>query len=322
MSRSKFPVRFHLQDQSGEVVRRGGIIRSPKGTYTFWGLSPGTYQASGKYSNGDEVESDFVKLTSPGRIRFYVSGGDFSGQYSPLGPPVKTIVSSATAATIVGNFGGFQPFLQSLSKQFFQTARPEIALSSKPVISAPRGVGTNFARSQAPYTPTFSTAVRSKLQECLRSYVENSLIEQFDIPTPSGLLESIVIRETNLDSEFEAQVVYLYETRQQFQSFMQDCDPTLITEILAARENLATSEREVLIEVTGYLVNVRREANDTSAVLAQIEFGSLLVVDQNIANTLSEIERVAIRQGRGWQPVLLSDGRSGYIYSLYARKFR
>ncbi|MEL6353998.1 MAG: SH3 domain-containing protein [Cyanobacteria bacterium J06627_28] len=71
--------------------------------------------------------------------------------------------------------------------------------------------------------------------------------------------------------------------------------------------------------MTGALVNIREGASAETAILGQVSEGTILRVDRDTVETLSDNQKIAIDQRKGWQPVLLSKDRRGYIYSLYLR---
>jgi uncharacterized protein YgiM (DUF1202 family) len=55
-------------------------------------------------------------------------------------------------------------------------------------------------------------------------------------------------------------------------------------------------------------------------VIGQIPYGTIVQVDTFTIAKFSQQQLLAIERNEGWYPVILSDGRKGYIYSLYVRR--
>lgn len=238
-------------------------------------------------------------------------------------PPVKFIVASATGAALMSNFGASGPLLREISRQVI-TQEPSRAVQSSPSRSSSQSQRgqtnnpqTSSRRSGFPYNKTFSPEVERRLRQCIQA----NIVTLSRVPTLSGLLESLSW-EREPEGEFERQVIFLYSRVQELRGVIEDCDFTLVQEILEAQERVNNDNPEETILVIGELVNVRVGPSSNNAVLAQVPFCTLLRIDLERTAALSQDQRLAIDQGMGWRPVVLADGRRGYIYSLYTGNSR
>lgn len=244
--------------------------------------------------------------------------GNGGGKKTSDKPPVKLIVVSATGAALMSNFGASGPLLQELSRQVTRQEpvrtlqRSPSSSSSRPQQSQSGNPNTSPRSPRTSYNNAFSPEVERRLRQC----IQTNIVTLSRVPTLSGLLESLSW-EREPGGEFERQVIFLYSRVQELRGVIENCDLTLAQEILEAEERVSNTSSEETVLVVGELVNVRVGPRPNDAVLAQVPYCTLLRIDLERTDALLPAQRLAINQGVGWQPVVLADGRRGYVYSLY-----
>lgn len=328
---------FTLEDASGKEVRRTTVQLPAE--YTFYDVKPGRYKAYVIYSDGEKLEAkpkDGKELDNATAMDVWVSanwshsGGNGGGEVKktvspPDRLPLKAIICSAIGISLLSHFGGAEPLIREISKQLVDDL-PSPRSSQR---TQPRNDSqSRNPQSQIPYSRLFSPSVETRLRACIQS----NFVRLSEIPTLSGLLETLSW-EREPSGEFERQLIIAYTKVQQLQAMFEECDLTLVQEILAAQQEVATSDfqfqeavigigeaaldpqAQAAVVVVGELVNIRVGPND--AILWQVSYGTTLLIDQETLALLSSSERLAIKERRGWLPIFIPGGRRGYIFSLY-----
>lgn len=287
----------------GSVIRKD-TIKSPTDSCTFNSVLPGHYTVFGLFADGSKTtDRSFPFFSTASSLTCYLKPEYSKICVSPPDPPqitstairsklpVKAIAGFAIPAALMSHFGGAAPLIKEISNTLL---RPRIASSG----------------TQASYRNAFSSRVKTQLKTC----VKNNVRDFSQIPTLSKLLES-ASWEREVEGEFEQQIIDLYADYGQLRTTINKCDPRLAQEVLAARANIAKSNENTTVFVTGQLVNVRVAPN--GQIIKSLPYGTPVLLDQVTTAGLSEDQKLAIKQGAGWQPIILSTGEAGYVYSLY-----
>lgn len=314
-----------LEDESGREVDRG--TASIPGQYTFHVNSPGRYKVYLLLKDQAKLEvkpeSRSTSFKGPGRIDVHLDTKDYirllkvgvpkisvpqkGEDLSSDRPPHEAIISSAIGLALMSNLGGATPFFEEISKQLINPDRSNFPQEARQ--SGARQLGNQDSSSNAPQRQRYnnlSTEIESRMRNCIQS----NLIRLLEVPTLASYLESFSWRDEP-DNELERQLLFLYTNFNAVRNAIEECDPTLIQQINSAEK------RESTVTVIGNLVNIRSGSGTSFSVISQVRYGTILVVDLETEISLSFLDLLAIEQGNGWQPILLSDGRRGYIFSLY-----
>lgn len=307
MSGRRFPVVVTLTDKHGKVVRQG-TIDHPSDSCTFQEVPPGEYTASGVYTDGSKTGSRRTYITPNKSITYYLKDlqpKGWVGSKEPTAkPPLKTILSAAAAIALASNCQGAEPLVRDISER----------LLDSPSTQSPTLRNTDARVTQRASNNSYDTAFPPNVAVQLKQCIRNNIEQLTDIPTLPRLLE-LISWETEPSDEFEREMIHLYARYEQFQATIELCDPTLVPQIFAARERTAISDTDAKVFVIGDMVNVRSAASASSRIIVQLPYGTPLLVNQGVSASLSEEKKLAISRGAGWQPVILSDGQAGYIFS-------
>lgn len=287
----------------GPVILRG-TIKSPTDSCIFYSVPPRRYIVYGLFADGSKILDRSLPFSSTVSSRTcYLNPECSEIRVSPPDPadpsptdtpprlPVKVIAGFAIPAALMSHFGGAAPLIKEISNTLL---KPKVTSIS----------------TQASYGNTFSGRVRTQMKTCIK----NNAIELYQIPTFSKLLKS-VSWEREIEGEFEQQIIALYGDYEQLRIAINRCDPRLAQEIAAARTQVAEADGNKTVFVIGELVNLRVAPN--GQVTQVLPYGTPVLLDQSTTARLSEDQKRAIEQGAGWQPIILSSGETGYIYSLY-----
>lgn len=332
MADSASPVKVTLQDETGKEIDSVTIYVplevGESASYNFPDQPPGKYTITITPLLGESVTGDnplHYTLNEQGpisggvrRISTGYSSGSGGGGNDSTGtssdpperpPPVPEIIAVTTISlALMGNMGLFEDFLL-----------PRILEPTPPRAVQP-SPGTQGRR--------LSPAVEAKLKQCLQENIKSLL----GIPSLTELVQNLTEDEESLNTDFQLLVRSLYKQVQQLRKTITDCDPSLIRELLATEDNTDEQERDLFqdlfqnqsqnscgatVIVTGELVNVRATPSLESEIIGQVLYGTWLAVDVEMFSYLSEEEKFAAIAGEGWYPVILPDGRRGYIYSRY-----
>ena len=134
----------------------------------------------------------------------------------------------------------------------------------------------------------------------------------------SELIESLNKDTQDSRSRFQLQIIYSYKRIQELRKTIEECDSTLIREIMAAEERQANQvQSQATLRVVGEVVNIRAEPSLDSEVIRQVSSDTIVQPDTKMLAELSDSQRLAITAGEGWYPIILPDGEKGYISSLY-----
>ena len=87
--------------------------------------------------------------------------------------------------------------------------------------------------------------------------------------------------------------------------------------VAADQQRSDQSSDQISMMVTGEVVNVRAGASLNSEIIAQLAYGTMVQLDVQGANPSPEVSMLTTTGNTDWSPVILPDGRTGYIYSLY-----
>ena len=309
MSDSRFPLVITLRSDDGKVSRTG-TINHRTDTHTFNSVPPGRYTVSGLFADGSntiDLRDHFSLSNNSRRYGLQDSGIAVSTSahtQSPSTttrskPPTKAIVGFAVTASLASNFGGAAPLINEVSSSLLRSRQPQ-------------SIPTQRVSRPEMSEKIFSDRVEAQLRTC----VKNNASYFTGVPTLVGLLKS-ASWERETENEFEQQLIYLYTDYQQLRTALNRCDPILAQEVFVARSQAIESEKNITVFVTEALVNVRVGPGTDSRVIEPLQYGTPILLDQGTTAGLSEQQKLAISQGAGWQPVILSNGQSGYIYSLY-----
>lgn len=313
MPSSRFPLAVSLSSRNGKV-KLEGTINSQTDSCTFDLVPPGEYTVSGLFLDGSRTLDLDDSFFPPDNSRtYYLQGSGISTStsissrtQSPSGairskPPAKAIAGFAVSAALASNFGGATPLVKEISNTLFRSQQAQSA-------SIQQAAGSQLSKK------TFSSRVEAQLKAC----VKNNAIYFAEIPTLVKLLKS-ASWERDSDNEFDHLLIDLYADYQQLRIAIDRCDPMLAQEVLVAKAKAVDSDETIAAFVTGSMVNVRVAPSISSRVIEPLPYGTSVLLDQSTMAILSEDQRLAISQGRGWQPIILPTGESGYIYSLYVR---
>lgn len=218
-------------------------------------------------------------------------------------PSIGLIILAALSAVLLANLSMVEDFFSSTKGS--TKAEMRQSSSKQPV----KEKGKSYINELPP-------EVESKLRQCFKKNLKRLL----NIPSLSDLIESLNDDKENSKSEFQEQTILLYKRVKELRATIEDCDPTLIQEIIIAdnQENTQSqSQSTVMLEAK--TVNVRAGQGLDYEVIAKISYGTVVQVDIITFAKLSEQQLLAINRGEGWYPIILPDGRKGYIYSLYVR---
>ncbi len=235
----------------------------------------------------------------------------------PLPVPELVLLAGVSIA-LLGNFTLFEDFYSQLIPD-----QPPPPTQRQIPSESPRNPN-NRNRNELP------PEVAKKLRDCLQENIK-SLV---GVPGLSDLIDSLISENESSITETQKQIRFLYNKVQQLRKTIEDCDPSLIKELIEAdqrddQENKQEQENEREQEqfecrdsviVIGGLVNVRVRPTSDSEVIAQALYGTCLQIDTQAFIYLSEDRRQAIVPCECWYPVILPDGMRGYIYSRYASR--
>jgi Bacterial SH3 domain len=303
-------VKLSLKNEAGKEID-SVTVNVPPGRYRFRDLPPGKYT---------------IMCTSDVAVRFIENPikrtldtkDDISGQLvatedgletrikEPSYPVIEIITLTAISMTLLGNLGLVEDFAAVFSSP--ETAQPLQRQS------------LSESRSKNP-DDRLSLEVEARLEQCLKENIKNLL----GVPSLSGLVESLNNErnnEENPNNKFQAQIRASYKTVQQLRQTIEDCDPTLIQELIATEDSIDEQRQgqfqcEAAIRVMGDIVNVRISPNINSEVIGQILYGTCVQVDTEAFAYFSEKQRLIVAAGEGWYPIVLPDGRRGYVNSRY-----
>lgn len=303
------PVKLSLRNEASKEIN-STIINVPPGSHEFHNLPPGKYTVTCT----SEVEVKFlfenpIKCTLTGEkntfpVQLFKVGNGLDnrvGEPSCLGP--ETIIPlAAISIALLGNLGLVENFTPLFSP-------PEIVQSEQ-------RQSLSGSRSRNPDN-RLSSEVEARLRQCLEENIKNLL----GIPSLSDLVESLNDEE-NPNNEIQVQVRALYARVQQLRKTIEDCDPTIIQELIVTEDRTDEQSQfhcETTMVIVGDVVNVRASPSLNSEVIGQVLYGTCVQVDTFAKAYFSGQQRLVVA-GEGWYPIVLPDGRRGYIDSRYMSK--
>jgi hypothetical protein len=219
--------------------------------------------------------------------------------------PIGLIILGIISAVLLANISMVEDFFSS----FPPPKKPaDIKIDQPP--NKPNPIGKSKSYELPP-------EVESNLRQCLKKNLKRLL----NIPSLSDLIESLNDDKENPKSEFQEQTILLYKRVKELQATIEDCDPTLIQELITAdNQQTSQSQSQSTVMIEGETVNVRAGQGLNYEVIARLAYGTVVEVDVITFSKLSEQQQLAIKKGEGWYPIIIPDGRKGYIYSLYIRE--
>jgi hypothetical protein len=281
------PVKVSLKNGAGKVVA-SATINAP-GSHQFNGLPAGMYTVIYDAPDGYQIRG-------PSSFIMWREGGYNLTIGTPLKPSLGLITLGAIGMTLITPLFryGEQPIVQT---------RPTDSRS-----------GSTPTPTPAPDPPDIlPPEVDAGLRACLMGNIQR-------LAGVPELVDLLVYLNNQQDSkaEFQLEVLRLYKTVDQLSSTIKECDPTLIQELTAAKER----EADRLLTVRS-LVNVRTEQRAVDQnIITQLPSGAKVKANIQALNALTQQQRLALEQDKGWYPVILLDGRRGYIDSFYLEKSR
>lgn len=314
------PVNIRVQNEAGAEVGQVTIevpdVPGAIGQHKFEGLKSGTYTCTVTLPKGCRFlsENPWKQEVVPGmdglEVTVYRVGGGStlsSVEPEPQSPPWIPItgVAAALAAALTGSIPA--PSITGLFSQVSasQPARSTLASSTN--------------------RTTFRNQSDDELPQDLKERFKNCLEEGFKtVAAVPGSTESESEGSVS-EEEFSDQLIASYTAISDVRATIEDCDPTLLLEIAAVdSEDSDFSSNAVPIQnndqlvatVIGDDVNVRAESDLDGAVIGQVSKGEVQV-DLLTMNLLSPEDRRLLEIGKGWLPIVLADGRTGFVYSAY-----
>lgn len=315
MSSSKFPLTVTLKAQRGKVIGQQ-TINSQTDTCTFKAVPPGRYTVSGAFADGSRTADISANFSQPTNATYFLDNLVLSAPTSTHDqpsstvkskPPLQLILTSSIAISLASNFGGVKPLFKEIANRLSEPQQAQ-SISTEGAAKSQ----SNPGNSQTSYRNAFSARVEAQLRTC----VENNFTNFAQIPTLTKLLKA-ASWDREAEGEFERQLIDLYADVQQLRIAINRCDPELTQEVFAARARIEDSEASQTAFVIGEVVNVRAGPTTDSEILMQLPYGTSVLIDQETSATMLEDQRIEIGQGVGWQPILLSNNETGYIYSGY-----
>jgi hypothetical protein len=298
MPDSIIPVKASLSNEAGKEIANATI--NVPNSHTFSDLPAGKYTVTYIIPEG-------YTLTKPNPSHHTLTGDkntlEITIGLKDVSPPlpIAIIPVAVLSMVLLANL--------SLVESFFSPKKtPSLEQEQVAIKSSPRD--NRFSEKLTP-------EVESKLRQCLKKNLKRLL----NIPSLSSLIELLNNEEESSKTEFQEQAILLYKKVKELRATIEDCDPTLIQEIIAAEDNKNEQrEPQFTVMVMAKMVNVRAGQSLDYEVIGQIPYGTIVQVDSFTFAKLSQQQLLAIKRNEGWYPVILSDGRKGYIYSLYIRR--
>lgn len=314
------PVELTLRDETGKEI--DSVNANIPGRHEFNDLPPGKYTITCTPPEGIKVTPNPLSsgpLTGEKNTLIWESNVKNILYLVPPPTPPPTpppppedpppplpalVVLTVASVTLFGNVALVDDFFLSRITPPWQ---------AQPSPGSPRSPGNRGRR--------LSPQVEKRLRDCLQKNIESLL----GVPSLTELVESLTEDEESLNTEFQVQVRTLYKRVQQLRKTITECDPSLIRELLEAdradeqeqNQNQIQPQCEATAIVIGELVNVRASPSLNSEVIGQVLYGTCVQVDIETFAYFSEQQRLAATTGEGWYPIVLPDGRRGYIYSRY-----
>ena len=298
MPDSVIPFKVSLKNDAGKEIDNT-TINAPN-SHIFTDLSAGKYTVTC-------ISPEGYTLTTPNPSHYTLTDEEdaleVTIELNDISPPlpVAIIPLAVLSMVLLANL--------SLVESFF-SPKELPSLKREQVTSKTSPRDNRFGDKLTP-------EVESRLRWCLKKNLSNLL----NIPSLSSLIELLNNEEENTKTEFQEQAILLYKRVKELRATIEDCDPTLIQEIIAAEDN-QNSQREPqsTVMVMAKMVNVRAGQSLDYEVIGQIQYGTIVQVDTFTFTKLSQQQLLAIERKEGWYPVIIPDGRKGYIYSLYIRR--
>ncbi|MGJ3250446.1 MAG: SH3 domain-containing protein [Elainellaceae cyanobacterium] len=166
--------------------------------------------------------------------------------------------------------------------------------------------------------------VKDRLKQC----IDDNLQAALEIPSIIDAVYTLAPEEAYSD-EFLILVVELYEIDQSVRAFIEECDLTSIFEddendsngsdTITSTHLIDAAPFQSSVMIVGEAVNIRTDPNLDGEVIGQVS-NEVVRVDIQTLNHFSEQQRLAILEGNGWLPIILSNGQRGYIYSLFMER--
>ncbi len=277
----------------------------PSGKYTVTITAPDNFELTDpKPSNFDfRGENNTIKVTIG--LKDIAPSGSSPNKEDSANTPVGLIILAMLSAVLLANI--------SMVEDFFSSFTPT-KKTADIKIEQPSSKPTSSQKSKGYELPP---ELESNLRQCLKKNLKRLL----NIPSLSDLIESLNDDKENSKSEFQEQTILLYKRVKELRATIEDCDPTLIQELITAdNQQTSQSQSQSTVMIEGETVNVRAGQGLNYEVIARLPYGTVVQVDVISFSKLSEQQQLAIKKGEGWYPIIIPDGRKGYIYSLYIRE--
>lgn len=304
------PFKVSLKNASGKEISNAVINvpnshefnNLPSGKYTVTITPPDNFELTDpKPSNFDfRGENNTIKVTIG--LKDIAPSGSSPNKEETNNTPVGLIILAMLSAVLLANLSMVEDFFSSFSS------------TKNSIKSETRESSDKLSVREKNRSYELPPEVESSLRKCLKK----NLKRLSNIPSLSDLIESLNDDKDNSKSEFQEQTILLYKRVKELQATIEDCDPTLIQEIIIAdNQQTAQSQSQSTVISEKKTVNVRAGQGLNYEVIAKVPYNTTIQADLTTLAKLSEQQQLAIKRGEGWYPVILPDGRKGYIYSLY-----
>lgn len=318
------PVQVVLKDKSGKEIDQV-TVNVPPGKHLFENLSPGEYTTTytvpdGYYFVPPNPRTDYVPEGASSLPIHIVKDRDRVGPPEEDGPPpVPALVTLAIGSMVLmGNLALLDPFVSPsdlLSRLFSNRSTPQNPSNPSNSPESPGGRGRR---------DRLSSQTQDRLRDCLQANIERVL----QVPSLSELGAALMGEDEASITETQQQVRELYKTVEQLYKLINECDPSFIQELLETEDSEDSDDPDSdaddsslptrnCVTVIVERVNIRAAPRLDSAIIAQALFGTCFQVDLQLVAGLSEQQRLAMKMGEDWYPVILPDGHRGYIFSRY-----
>ena len=313
----QYPVKVVLSNEQGQDVGEA-TINAP-GIHDFANMPVGKYKVTftplGEFKFVGENPKTFIAREC-GCLLVTVSMENIdtgNGSKNDKGNLIKPVLIPAISVALMA----------FLEPSFISCAVPSSSLRNQPKIT-PRPIRKTSGNltnpsSQRPINPNqFIPGFSKRLETCILENLKSLL----DFP---GLYEVVlpVLDKDIENDEFVSHIIYLYEKYDQVRLVLEDCDISSVEQLIEdADEQSETINTSMYVLITGNDVNIRNESNLDGRIISQASNGDTFLLNTVEFYTLSNRNRVDIISSKGWYPIILSDGRKGYIYSLYGTIYR
>ncbi|MCY7392128.1 MAG: SH3 domain-containing protein, partial [Leptolyngbyaceae cyanobacterium CAN_BIN12] len=176
--------------------------------------------------------------------------------------PLGLITLAAVSMTLLQNV--------TLVEDFSSFFSPEKTVQNRRIQSSSKSRTIN---PNDQYGLVLSPQVEARLRECLQENLKKLL----GISSLSELIESLNKDTQDSRSRFQLQIIYSYKRVQELRKTIEECDSTLIREIMAAEERQADQvQSQATLRIVGEVVNIRAEPSLDGEVIRQVSSDTIV----------------------------------------------